>query len=181
MHPPGDGRFGNAEDGGGLGVGQLLTGDQHGGIAQCRLQPRNRALDPDGVVEVAAVRRRSNADENRQLFGKCAEGAAPSPPIAAGVEGDPAKPGAELGLSTESADLFDQSTANVLRNVVGIGARASQLPGETMNAVVVALEKRGKGFAITGDRGSDETGIWIATALCHPLLPMTPTELRREL
>ena len=46
-----------------------------------------------------------------------------------------------------------------------------------MDAVVMTLEKRGEGIAIARDRGGDETGIWIATDLCHPLLPTTLTEL----
>ena len=39
MHPPGDGRFRDAEDLGGLGMGELLAGDQHRGVPQRRLQP----------------------------------------------------------------------------------------------------------------------------------------------
>ena len=76
VHPPGDGRFGDAEDFGGLGVGQLLAGDQHGGIAKRRLQPRDRAFQPDGVIGVAAVGRRGEADQHRQPVGEGAEASA---------------------------------------------------------------------------------------------------------
>jgi hypothetical protein len=45
-----------------------------------------------------------------------------------------------------------------------------------MNSVVMTLEKRSKRIAIARDRGGDETGIWIAADLCHPLLPTTLTQ-----
>lgn len=73
MHPPGHGRFGNAQDVGGFGMGKLLTGDEHGGVPKRRFQPRDRALQPDGVMGIAAVRRSGQADQYRQPVGEGAE------------------------------------------------------------------------------------------------------------
>jgi hypothetical protein len=101
--------------------------------------------------------------------------------VPASIEGNSAQPGAELGLPAKASDLFYERAANVLRNVVGIRPRARQLPGEAMDAVVVALEKRREGIAIARDRSGNKTGIWIAADLCHPLLPTTPTEPRHKL
>ena len=76
MHPPGDGGLGDAEDLGGLGMGQLLAGDEHGGIAEGRLEASDGALDPDRVVEVAAVGPFGQADEDGELLAERAEAAA---------------------------------------------------------------------------------------------------------
>ena len=178
MHAPRDRSLRHAEDRPRFRVSKLLACHEDCGVPKRRLQSGDRALQPDCVIEVAAVGGCCNADKYGQLLRKCAEGAAPPPPVPAGVERDPAQPGAELGFSAEAADLLYQRAANVLCDVVGISASAGQLPGETMDTVVMALEERGEGISIAGDRGGDETGIWIATDLCHPLLPTTPTEVR---
>jgi hypothetical protein len=41
----------------------------------------------------------------------------------------------------------------------------------------MTLEQRSERIAIARDRGGDETGIWIAADLCHPLPPATLTQL----
>ena len=75
MHPPGDGRFGNAEDFGGLGMGQLLPRDEGDGVAQGGFQAGDSALDPDGVKLVAAVGFLGKADEDGELLAERAEAA----------------------------------------------------------------------------------------------------------
>lgn len=162
VHPPGDGRFGDAEDRGGLGMRQLLPGDQHRRVTQRGLQPGDGALEPDRVIEVAAVRLCGQADQDRQPIGEGAERTAAAAQVPAGVESDPEQPGGEFGLAAIAADLFDQRAADVLGDVVGVDPRPGQLPGEAMDPVVMALQQLSERVAIAGTRGGDETGIWIA-------------------
>ena len=68
VHAPGDRRFGDPEDLGRFGVGELLARNEHRRIAERRLHPRNRALQPDRIVEVASIRRGGDADEDGQLL-----------------------------------------------------------------------------------------------------------------
>ncbi len=96
---------------------------------------------------------------------KAPNGAAAAPEVAAGVEGDAAQPGGEFGLAAKAADLLDQRAADVLGDVVGVGARSGQLPGEAVDAVVMPLEQGRERVAVAGAGGGDETGIWIAADL----------------
>ena len=73
VHSPRDRRFRYAQDLGRFRMGELLAGDQHRSVPKCRLQPRDRALQPDRVIEVAAVRLGGQAGEHRQPLGECAE------------------------------------------------------------------------------------------------------------
>ena len=130
VHSPRDRSLGHTEDCTRFRVRQLLARHKNRRVAKRRLQLRNGALQPDGVVEVATVRGGCcNADEYRQLLRECAERAAPAPPVTAGVERNSAEPGAELGLTTEASDLLDQSAADVLSDVIGVRAGPGQLPG----------------------------------------------------
>jgi hypothetical protein len=42
------------------------------------------------------------------------------------------------------------------------------MPGETVDAVVMALEQGRERIAVAGTCGGNETGIWIAADLLHP-------------
>jgi hypothetical protein len=162
VHPPGDGGFGNAKDLGGLGMGELLARDEDHGVAEGGLQAGDGAFDPDGIVKVAAVGLFGEADEHGQLLAEGAEGTAATAPVAAGVEGDAMKPSGELGLAAIAADLLDQGAADVLGDVVGVGPRSGQLPGEPVDAIVMAFEQRCERVTIAGGSGCDETRIWFA-------------------
>ena len=170
VHPPGHGGFGHAEDFGGLGMGQLLAGNQHRGVAERRFQAGDGALQPDGVVGVGTFGLFGNAGQHCEAIGEGAERAASSPPISAGVEGDAVEPGGEPSLAAIAANLLDQRAADILRDVVGIGARTGQLPGEAVDAVIMAVEQRGECVAVAGASGGDETGIRIAVDF-RPLRP----------
>ena len=167
MHPPGNGGFGDAEDLRGLGMGELLAGDEHRRVAQGRFEAGNGALQPDGVIGVTAVLMGGKSDQHGELFGEGAERTAAAAPVAAGVEGDAVEPGGELGVAAVAADLLDQGAADVLGDVVGVGARAGQLPGEAVDAVVMAVEEFGECVAIAGDCGGDETVICVAADCCR--------------
>ena len=69
MHSPSDGRFGDSKHLGGFGMGELLAGDEHDRISQRGLQPSDRALDPDGIIGIAAVGRVGKARQHRELLG----------------------------------------------------------------------------------------------------------------
>ena len=176
MHPPGDGCFGDAEYFGGLGMGQLLPGDEHGGIAQRRLQARDGALQPCGVIGIAAVGRGGKAGQHRQPVSEGAERTAAAAPVAAGVEGDAVEPSREPGFAAIGGEFFDQGAADILGDVVSVGARAGQLPGEAVDAVVMAFEQLGECVAVAGAGGGDEAGILITTDI-RPLGASLTAEL----
>src|SRR4029453_2783357 len=120
------------------------------------------ALEPDRVIEIAAVGFLRQADQYRQPIGEGAERAAPAAQVAAGVEGDAMKPGRKFGLAAIAADLLDQGAADILGNVVVARRGAGQLPRQAVDPVVVTLEQFRERIAIAGAGGGDETGIWIA-------------------
>ena len=57
MHPPRNRGFGDPQNLRGFGMGQLLAGDEHRRVAICRLEPGDRAFEPDRVIQIAAIRR----------------------------------------------------------------------------------------------------------------------------
>ena len=125
-------------------MAELLAADQHGRVAERRLQPGDRALDPDRVVKIPAVRRGGEAGPDCEPIGEAAERAAAAAQVAAGVDGDSAQPGREFGLAAKAADLVDEDAADVLGDVVGVGPRAGQLPRQTVDSVVVKPKQLGE-------------------------------------
>jgi len=131
-------------------------------------------LDPDRVIEVAAIGSGCDSDQDREPIRERRKGAPLAPQVTAGVDRNSAKPGGELRLPAKAFDLFDQRTADVLSDVVGIRSGAGKLPRKSVDAVVMTLEQGREGVAISGARSGDETGIWIAADFCHPPLPARP-------
>ena len=84
------------------------------------------------------------------------------------------EPGREPGIAAIGADLLDQGAADILGNIVGIGARAGQLPREAVDAVIMALQQLGERVAIAGGGGGDKTGIWFAADF-SPLRVLPPS------
>ena len=168
MHAPGDGRFGNAEDRCRLRMGKLLASDENNRVAKSGFQFRDRALHPNCVVGVPRIRSSGYPRKHRQLFAEDSERAAPPSPIPACVEGDSGEPGREQGFAAKAPDLFDERAADILRDVVGVGSRSGELPGDCVDPVVVALEQGGERVTIAGTGSGDETGIWIAADFCPP-------------
>ncbi len=119
----------------------LLARDQDDGVAIDRLEPADRALDPHPVVQVSAVGPAGQSGEHAQLLGETLERAPAAVMVAAAVEHDAAQPRREQGLAAKAVELFDQSAADVLRDIVGVGARSGHLPGEPVDAVVVPAEQ----------------------------------------
>jgi len=150
-------------------MAELLPGDQHHGVAIDGLELRNRAPDPHRVVEVAAVGAACQAGEHAKPFGEAEERALAAAVVAAGVEDDAAQPGRELRFAAEATDLLDQGATHVLRDVVGVGARAGQLPGEAVDAIIMPAQQRGEGVAVAANGRGDQRGIRIS--LHAPLLP----------
>ena len=77
------------------------------------------------------------------------------------------KPSGEFGFAPIAADLLHQRAADVLGDVVGIGARPGQLPGESVDSAVMPLEQLRECVAVAGAGGGNETGIWIAADARH--------------
>src|SRR3954464_4449089 len=98
-------------------MGELLARDQQRRLAIGRLQPSDRALQPDRIVKVAPVRRRCEACNYRKALWEGAERAAAAAKVARCVEGDAAQPGGELRLAAIATDLLDQRAAHVLRDI----------------------------------------------------------------
>ena len=189
MHPPGHGRFGDTQYLRRFGMGELLAGDEHGRVAICRLEPGDRAFQPDRVIQVATIRRPRQTGENRQPLSETAERPAAAAMIATGVEDDTAQPGAEFGITPKAGDLLDQSAADILGDIVGIGARSGQLPGKAMDPVIVPFQQRAESGAIALGGGGEQPVIRIVPDIrppdirpnaCHASTPAAPPAATRE-
>ena len=178
MHPPRHGRFGDPQNLRSLGMGKLLAGDEHGRIAVRRLEPGERAFEPDRIIQVAAIRRPRQTREDRKPLGKTAERPAAPSMVTTGVEDDAAQPGGEFGIAPKAGNLLDQSTADILSDIVGIGARSGQLPGKAMDPVIVPLQQRAESVAIPLGRGGEQRMIRIVPDIrpdaCHAAAPAAP-------
>ncbi|KIU01532.1 hypothetical protein QU38_01140, partial [Staphylococcus aureus] len=130
MHAPGNRGLCDAQDRRGLAMGQLLPGDQDRGVAIGRRQAGDRALHPERIVQIAPGRAACKAGQHREPLGDTAERPAAAMHVATGVEHDSAQPGGELRVAAKTVDPFDERAAHVLCDVLGIGTRAGQLPGQ---------------------------------------------------
>src|SRR5687768_9583527 len=123
-------------------MAELLARHQYHRVAISGFEPRDRALDPDRVVKIASVRAAREPGDHGKTFGQPAKRSAAALQVAAGVDDDAAQPGAEFRLAPKGRELLDQDAAHVLRDIVGIGARSGELPGEAVDAVIVPIEQR---------------------------------------
>ena len=167
-------------------MAELLARHQHHGVAIGRFEPRDRAPHPDRVVQVAPVRSAREAGDDRQTFGQPAKRSTPALQIAAGIEHDAAQPGAELRLTAKHGELLDEHAAHVLRDIVGIGARSGELPGEGVDAVIVPVEQRRERGSIAAHSRGNQPGVRIFSPLRHqglcasfrPAMPMAQNQSR---
>ena len=104
--------------------------------------------------------------------------------IATGVEDDTAQPGAEFGITPKAGDLLDQSAADILGDIVGIGARSGQLPGKAMDPIIVPLQQRAESVTIALGRGGEQRMIRIVpdirSGACHVSAPAAPRAAARK-
>ena len=116
---------------------------------------------------VASVRSVRQPGKNGQLCCQAAQRTTTSLNIAGGIDGDTAQPGRKFRLAPKAPDFLDQRAADVLGDIVGIGPRAGQLPGKTMNPVVVPAEQGFERGAVAGNRRGDQVSIRILGRAPH--------------
>lgn len=161
MHPPGNGRLGNTEDGRSLGMSHLLADDEYDCLPINRLQLRDPALEPNRVIQVASVYGRSQSGKHRELVGQAPERPPPAAKITAGIESNSAQPSREFGVTAETTDFLNEYAAHVLGDILGIGARTGQLPRQPVNPVIMPAQERFERVAVASNRGGNEVSIWI--------------------
>src|ERR1044072_4779372 len=99
--------------------------------------------------------------------------------VTAGVDRDAAQPGREFRMPAKAADPLDEGAADILNDVVRVGGRPGEPPGETVNSVVVATQQGGERIAIAGDGGDEKVSIRVAAEIRHPST-RSPASTRSE-
>ena len=163
MHAPGDGARRAAENDAGLVVREALQRHEH----HCRAQGRRERIEcaDEARVALAQLGRASRiavgVDRDGLLHARIVEAHGATPravpsTVQRAVDRDPIEPREELAAAFEGAELMERAEKRLLRDVVGLGARAREVQAERVDARTEALDEQAEGRAIATARAIHE-------------------------